>query len=505
MQSTFTTRTRCAVMALVLACLPLSTLPLRGQAIYGSIYGQVTDQTGSVVPNATITVTDESKNTSVQVTSNAQGEYLVEHLIPDVYDITATASGFQTQENKGVQISADTSPKVDLKLQVGTSTQTVEVTSELPQLKTDRADVAKVFDQRTVSDLPIAGRNFASLELLIPGAQVMAWSQNSAEDFQGSPTVNINGQHFSGVSYELDGAANQDPILGQIVINPPLDAVTEAKIATQNYDAEFGQAVAAVVTSQTKSGTNSFHGDAFDYRRSDAQQARNPYTQNTPDVLSGRLLPPALYSQFGGSIGGPILKDKAFFFGDYQGVRQRIGTSARQTVPTALIHNSCLSGNGCDLSEYIAARGAGPGQIYNPRNIDPVTGPAAFPNNFIPNAELSPQALALLKLIPLPNGSGITNNYTAGGNGVVNQNQIDRRVAEQENKKTNTLCPYSFYNNKISAGTIFGAAGGTGFSSPTNSFGGSADGKSQSAVTGADVALRPNLLFFRSHADAKAP
>jgi Carboxypeptidase regulatory-like domain len=273
MQFIFKTRTRCALVVIMLS--GLSAPALRAQAIYGSIYGQVTDQTGAVVPNATITVTDESKNTSVQVTSSDQGEYLVEHLIPDLYDIKATATGFQTQENKGIQISADTSPKIDLKLQIGASTQTVEVTSELPQLKTDRADVAKVFDQRTVSDLPIAGRNFASLELLIPGAQVMAWSQNSAEDFQGSPTVNINGQHFSGVSYELDGAANQDPILGQIVINPPLDAVTEAKIATQNYDAEFGQAVAAVVTSQTKSGTNGFHGDAFDYRRSDAQQARN--------------------------------------------------------------------------------------------------------------------------------------------------------------------------------------------------------------------------------------
>src|ERR1700723_1508913 len=118
MQSKVTTRTRCAVMALVLPFLPLSTLPLRGQAIYGSIYGQVTDPTGSVVPNATITVTDESKNTSVQVTSNAQGEYSVDNLIPDVYDITATAPGFQTQQNKGIQTSADTSPNVDLKLQV---------------------------------------------------------------------------------------------------------------------------------------------------------------------------------------------------------------------------------------------------------------------------------------------------------------------------------------------------------------------------------------------------
>jgi hypothetical protein len=494
MQAKCKTRTRCAIMILVLAFLGGASLPLLGQAIYGSIYGQVTDQSGAAVPNATITVTDESKGTSVQATSGASGEYLVEHLIPDVYDISVGAAGFRTQQNNGLQISADTSPKVDFKLEVGTASETVSVTAAMPVLKTDRADVAKVFDQRTVSDLPIAGRNFASLELLIPGAQVMAWSQNSAEDFQGSPTVNINGQHFSGVSYELDGAANQDPILGQIVINPPLDAVTEAKIATQNYDAEFGQAVAAVVTSQTKSGTNSFHGDAFDYRRSDAQQARNPFTQNTPDLLTHRLLPPALYSQFGGSVGGPILKDKAFFFGDYQGVRQRIGTSARQTVPTALIHNSCLSGNGCDLSEYLASRGAGPGQIYNPRIISPTTGPAAFTNNFIPPQYLSSQALALLKLIPLPNGSGITNNYTAGGNGVVNQNQFDVRVDEQISQRTHAFGRYSYYDNTISAGTIFGAAGGTGFSSPTNSFGGSADGKNQSGVTGADIALRPSLL-----------
>src|SRR5229473_7848084 len=272
-------RTRCAMIAIVFICSAALALPLHGQAIYGSIYGQVTDQTGAVVPNATITVTDVSKNTSTQVTSNAEGEYSVEHLIPDVDVFSATVSGFQTQQTRGIQVSADTSPKVDLKLQVGSSTQTVEVNSEIPQLKTDRADVAKVFDQRTVSDLPIAGRNFASLELLIPGAQVMAWSQNSAEDFQGSPTVNINGQHFSGVSYELDGAANQDPILGQIVINPPLDAVTEAKIATANYDAQFGQAVAAVVTAQTKSGTNSFHADVFEYRRTDATLARNPFSQ----------------------------------------------------------------------------------------------------------------------------------------------------------------------------------------------------------------------------------
>jgi len=389
----------------------------RAQAIYGSIYGQVTDSTGASIPNASVTVTNVGKGTSVQVTASQSGEYLVPHLIPDVYDIEASAPGFRSAANKGIQVSADTSPKIDLQLTVGSATETVSVTSEAPQIQTDRADVGTVFNEKTVYDLPNSGRNFANLELLIPGAESIGFSQNQAEDPQGSPTLNIQGQSFSGVEYQLDGAANQDPILGQIVVNPPLDAVTEAKIATQSYDAEFGNSVAAVVNAQIKSGTNSIHGDVFDYRSSGAQLARNPYTQFAPySATSNRLIPPSLDSQFGGSVGGPILKDKAFYFGDYQGVRQRLGASAQQTVPTNLVRNSCLSGNGCDLSEFLAARGGLPGQIYNPRNVDPVTGAAApFVNNFIPNQYLSPQALYLLKLIPPPNAPGIqngtSNNY----------------------------------------------------------------------------------------------
>ena len=469
------------------------------QVIYGSVYGQVTDSTGAAVPGATITVKDVSKGTSVQVISNASGEYLVPNLIPDVYDVRASAPGFGTIDTPGVQVAADTSPKIDLKLTVGNASETVTVTTEPPQLQTDRAEVGTVFNQRSISDLPIQGRNFASLQLLIPGAQAMGWSQNNAEDAQGSPTVNIAGQNFSGVGYLLDGASNQDPILGQIVINPPLDAVGEAKILTQSYDAEFGQSVAAVVNAQTKSGTNSFHGSAFDYRRSGAQLARNPYNQFAPySSLSSRLTPPALYSQFGGSVGGPILKNKLFFFGDYQGVRQRNGASAQVTVPTALAHNSCLSGNGCDLSEFLTGRGPAQGQIYNPRVINPGTGPAPFVNNFIPNQYLSSQALYLLKLIPLPNApgtqDGTANNYNAGGNGVTNQDQFDARVDYELRESTHAFGRYSYFDNKNSAGTIFGPAGGTGFSSITNNFGGSAAGRNQSAVAGMDIVLNPKLL-----------
>jgi len=471
----------------------LSVASLRGQAIYGSIYGQVTDSSGAAIPNATVTVKNVAKGTSVQATTNSIGEYSVEHLIPDVYDVAVAAGGFRGTESKGIRVSADTSPKVDLKLDVGSATETVTVTGEVPQLKTDRADVALVLNEKTVSDLPNSGRNFASLELLIPGTQVMGWSQNTAENPQGSPTVQINGQHFSGVAYELDGAANQDPILGQIVINPPLDAVTEAKITTQNYDAQFGQAVAAVVTAQTKSGTNGFHGDLFDYRRTDATQARNPFNQFAPDPVTGRLLPPAKYNQFGASIGGPIRKNKAFFFGDYQGTRQILGSSAIVTVPTALARSSCLSGNGCDLSDYLAANGPQKGQIYNPRVIT-AAGPAPFANDFIPSQFLSPQALALLALIPAPNAPGTTNNYSGSGSGSLHNDSVDVKIDDQLSERTHAFGRYSYFGNGTSSSTIFGKGGGQGFSSPTNSFGGTASGRSQSAVFGMDIALSPRLL-----------
>jgi Carboxypeptidase regulatory-like domain/TonB dependent receptor len=487
------THFRWLMVLLALAIAGWSATSLWGQAIYGSIYGQVTDSSGAAIASATVTVKDVAKGTSVQATTNSVGEYSVEHLIPDVYDVAVAATGFRGTESKGIRVSADTSPKVDLKLDVGLATETVTVTTEVPQLKTDRADVALVLNEKTVSDLPNSGRNFASLELLIPGTQVMGWSQNTAENPQGSPTVQINGQHFSGVAYELDGAANQDPILGQIVINPPLDAVTEAKITTQNYDAQFGQAVAAVVTAQTKSGTNGFHGDLFDYRRTDATQARNPYNQFAPDPVTRRLLPPAKYNQFGASIGGPIRKNKAFFFADYQGTRQILGSSAIVTVPTALARSSCLSGNGCDLSDYLTANGPAKGQIYNPRVITGA-GPAPFVNDFIPTQFLSPQALALLALIPAPNAAGTTNNYSGSGSGSLHNDSVDVKIDDQLSERTHAFGRYSYFGNGTSSSTIFGKGGGQGFSSPTNSFGGTASGRSQSAVLGMDIALSPKLL-----------
>src|SRR3954454_20325729 len=334
------------------------------QAVYGSILGTVTDPQGAAVAGAKITVTNKNKGTTQQTTTNDSGNYSVTHLIPDLYSVKVEAPGFKSTEQQNVTVQADASSNVDLQLQLGATTEAVEVTAEAPQLKTDRADIATTFNEKYVEDVPILNRNFTTLQLMAPGSQkIVGWSHAATENPQGSQQIFTQGQHFSGTAFELDGTDNQDPILGIIVVNPNLDAVTEAKVSLQNYDAEFGKAVSSVVTAQTKSGSNELHGSAFWDRRTDATEARDPFTQFAPDKVTGRFIPSTRWNQFGGTIGGPIIKDKLFFFGDYQGTRQVNGVSGTCTVPTATVIQSCNPATNaasstpgfCNLSEYLAA------------------------------------------------------------------------------------------------------------------------------------------------------
>src|SRR3984885_10437398 len=346
--------TRVLMLISVVCLLAYSPLAF-GQAVYGSIFGTITDSTGAAVPGATITVTDEDKGTTVAAQSNATGDFTVEHLIPDVYDIKVEMGGFNGYEQKGIRVSADSSVKVAASLTVGGTSTVVEVNADqVPQLKTDRADVALNFSTQEIENLPIPDHNFTNLQLLLPGAVQLGWSHAADENPQGSKQIQVDGQAFGGVNYTLDGTDNQDPILGIIVINPNSDSMTEAKMATQNFDAEFGKAVASVQTVQTKSGTNEFHGTLFDNRESNANLARDPFT-----VTKAAGYPGGLKNQFGGSIGGPIIKDRAFFFGDYQGVRQKSGSSGLGTVPSLLALQSCTGATtasngapGCDFSQY---------------------------------------------------------------------------------------------------------------------------------------------------------
>ena len=286
-------------------------------------------------------------------------------MIPDIYSVTVAATGFANYEQTNIQVFADQSVKVTAALTVGSATQTVEVNSAtIPLLKTDRADVSTTFSSREAVDLPIPDRDFAYLQLLLPGAQQLGWAHAADENPQGSKQIEVDGQSFGGVSYELDGTDNEDPVLGIIVVNPNLDSLSEAKITTQNFDASFGKAVSSIVTVQTKSGTNEFHGSAFDYRESNANLARDPFTQGPSQLTAASPFPGGLKNQFGGSIGGPVIKNRIFFFGDYQGTRQKVGIAAVQTVPTAQLVSTCLGTStasngvaGCDFSQYATAIG----------------------------------------------------------------------------------------------------------------------------------------------------
>jgi hypothetical protein len=497
-----------------------------GQAVYGSITGTVTDPQGNAVAGAKVTVTDISKGTTEEAVTSESGSYSVTHLIADNYKVRIEGAGFKAYDVASVRVDVDTVVRVDAQLQVGAITQTVEVTGEVPQLQTEKSDVATVFESRTVEDLPIYNRNFTSLQLLSPGAQRLNWGHAASENPQGSQQIETNGQHFAGTAFELDGTDNQDPILGIIVINPNLDAISEAKITSQDYDAEFGKAIGAIVTTQTKSGTNEIHGSAFEYERSNSNFARNPFNQ-----VSG--VPSGNWNQFGGTVGGPIKKNKLFVFGDYQGLRSHVGGSFLSFLPTGAERGGDLSAliTGCATNTNPCTR------IYDPfattdaahttlamKNGQPIfLAPAdrvqtsvncpagdfcgAFPGNIIPGSRLTgasaqPGALqtqALLALFPsLPStASPLGNNYSASGNNTLDSNGFDVRSDFVATSKVNVFGRYSFQQFKRSGPGLYGVALG-GHALPSDpsvgDFAGDSKVRNQSIAAGFDYVLSPTFL-----------
>lgn len=448
------------------------------QAVYGSIFGTVTDPTGAVIPGAIVTITDTSKGISQTVRTNASGNYEALHLTPDPYVVKVEAKGFSASQSGTVSVLADQSQQVNLRLQTGAVAATVTVTSAAPPLQTDNAVVGQTLNSQQLTTIPNINRNASQLELLTPGAQRSSFSIAPTENPQGAAQVEINGSGYGTLGWQLDGTDNREPVLGIIVVNPTIDSLSQMRVMTEDYPAEFGGAVGGMVIADTKSGGNNFHGDAFEFRRSGEFMARDPFTQ-----YPGVLFPGQLYNQFGGSIGGPIRKDKAFFFLDYQGVRQRVGQTLSQNVPTNEVRSTCLSGSGpCDLSQYTS-------QVY-----DPATG-TTYAANAVPRSVLTPQGIAMLNLLPAPNtgAPGATvNNYVVSGNGNNDGDQADARFDIQATNKLHTFGRYDYSNYRLFGAAAFGAGGGTGFGIGNTS--GTDNVQNQSASTGFDLALNPNLL-----------
>jgi hypothetical protein len=481
------------------------------QAVYGSILGTVTDAQGNAVSGAKVTVTSTTKNTNEETTTNESGNYSVIHLIPDTYKVRVEATGFKSYDIPSVLVQVDTTARVDAQLQIGAVTQTVEVTGEVPQLKTDRADVSIDFNSEMVEKLPLVNRNFQSLLLSAPGTQQLGWSHAATENPQGSQQTFVMGQHFSGTGYELDGTDNQDPILGIIIINPNLDSVEEVKINLLNYDAEFGKSIGGIMVASTKSGTNDFHGSGFWFRNSGATQARDPFTQAPRPIPASGVLdvgcknssagqelcfPPSKWSQFGGSVGGPVIKNKLFFFADYQGTRQATGLTNKITIPTATVLSSCTASTGfCDLSEYIGNVANGNGQVYDPTTGDPNTGAGrtAFPSNHIPVGMLSPVAVKILKLFPQPANSSLTNNFFGSGSAPFHGNSFDTRGDYQAPGSLHIFGRYTrAYYNLTGSPNLGIGLGGLG--SGIGGLSGSSIIHNHSLAAGFDKAISTTLL-----------
>lgn len=463
------------------------SLETRAQAVYGSISGTITDSSGAVVPQANVIIINKERNSTDTVQTNDSGLFVKERLLPGVYEVKVEKASFKTGIVSAVTVNVDTQTNADIALEPGQVSETVTISgAEGELLKTDRADVATTFDTRQVSDLPILDRNFTRLILLTPGTQQQLWQHAASENPQGSIQTIVNGQHFSGTGYQLDGTENRDPILGIIVINPNFEAIGETKITSQNYDAEFGQAIAGVVSVQTKSGTNALHGSLFDFRQDENHQARNPFSQDRPlnDPFTGqptkRFIPETLRNQFGGSIGGPIIHDKLFYFGDYQGTRSRVGGTRLLTVPTALARTGNLSQYGRPV-------------------FDPGTGDNAIPSgsrtqfagNVIPTNRISAQATNILKLIPLPNRPGIRDNYAASGSELFNNDTFDVRIDGRLTQSFNLFGRYSFADFRRDGPTAFGPGGGA----ELVSLGGTSKVRNKSLALGFDYTLSPTTVL----------
>lgn len=448
---------RCALLFLsLLLAVTFSAGRVSGQAVYGSIFGTVTDSSGAAIPGAKVTITDPGKNITYTVETNSAGNYTQTRLIPGTYRVRVEAPSFKAGVLENVVVNVDTATPASFQLTAGAVTEEITITAEAPLLKTDRADVATTFESKQVTDLPILDRNFTKFILLTPGTQQLQWQHAASENPQGSTQTMVNGQSFSGTGYQLDGTDNRDPILGIIVINPNFEAIGETKITSQNYDAEFGQAIAGVVSVATKTGTNDFHGAAYLFRRNDLLQARNPFSQFQKNPLTGKFIPDTLRNQFGGAVGGPIVRDKLFFFGDYDGLRSKEGGSRLLTVPTAAARTGDLSAYGVNIFDPATTVTDASGNLVSRTQ---------FAGNIIPTARLSAQAQNILKLIPLPNAAGvqggIRDNYVAAGIEGFDKDSYDVRIDYRLSERLNMFGRYSYADFTRNGPTAFGSGGGS--------------------------------------------
>jgi hypothetical protein len=419
----------CLVMALAL----VPTIAW-AQATRGSLVGTVTDTSGSAVPGATVTITEVDTNIVTTGVSNENGAYTFPNLKDGRYRVATELTGFKKIVRENVQVDVNTTIRVDFKLEVGDLSETLTVTSETPALQTDRTDTGRIIQGEQIAAMPLGfGRNFQGMLATVPGASRPFRPHSEFFNSQDSLSSNVNGQSRLANNVMIEGIDNNQKTGLLSVIIPSAEALETVAVTTSNYDAEFGRAGGAVTNATIKSGTNQFKGSGFWFGNSEETQATNAFVDR--NLPRERQKPETLYNQFGFTFGGPIMKNKLFFFGDYIRTNDDFGRVNRYVLPTAEQRAGNFSGSAVP--------------IYDPLTGDQATGAnrEQFAGNVIPTNRISPIAQRILASLPLPNIQGAGSGQVNYQDTTIRERRtdgFDAKINYQASSKDQVSARYSF-------------------------------------------------------------
>jgi hypothetical protein len=386
------------------------------QRITGTIDGRLTDGSGAAIPGVEIVVTNDATQQVRETITNEAGIYSVPLLPSGTYTLRAALSGFRTEIRRGIVIEVDRNARVDIQLQVGEMTESLEVIADAPLIQVDNSALGQVIDTRRVAELPLNGREFLSLATLTPGVQPNVEGSNLSSQ-QGS--VNVNGAREEFNNFLLDGVDNNDTGNAQLIIVPGVDSIQEFKVQTSNYSAEYGRSAGGLVNVTTKSGTNEVHGTVYGFLRHSSMDARN-YFNAKPNPKQ-----PFQRNQWGGTLGGPIVKNRTFIFGSYERTDINQSQTATSRVPPA----AWRTGDFSSLTTPI---------------IDPLTG-SAFPENQIPQNRINSIGRAFVNRYPAPNSSGV-NNLVGASTLTSEVDNVAIRFDHQFNQNDTLSVRYAMWN-----------------------------------------------------------
>jgi len=445
-----------------------------------SIVGAITDKTGAVVAGVEVKVTHETTNTVAALRTDDSGNYSAPNLIPGSYTLTAEHAGFNRRVYRGFVLQVGQIARLDIILDIGAVEQTVEVTGAIPLLHTEDATIGQVVGSTLIEALPQNGRNFAALAMSAPGVAALDFVQpgtiNSGrrpdELRPGGTALQANGARSYLNQVLVDGIDATEMISQTFVVRPSVEAIQEFKVITNNAGAEYGRAGGAVIVISTKSGSNNFHGSFYEFFRNSSLDAKNFFDR--PDDKT----PPFRQNQFGSSFGGRLIRDRTFFFMDYEGQREVVGQTQVNTVPTAQIK----------LGDF---RGVIPNGIFDPgtTTTSPL-GRTRFTDDRVPASRFDPIAAKLVNLYPAPHRAGLANNYIANPTKRSSTDRADIRIDHRLSNKDNLMGRYSIDDSRLTIPDTFN----TDIGGREDSFAGPNPVRGHSLVVSDIRTFRPNLI-----------